>query len=756
MLGVWRRLGSALSGALVVAGAVGLGVLNPLVSRPGSSADVGPVAPSVVTYAADSFSRSVTGGWGTAQLGGNYEVSGGTAADYWVDGTTGFISTTAGGSSRLASLPDVSAQDIDLSFTVSPMSLAAGGSQYVYGVVRRARGSTEYRGQVRFTTSGGVGLRATVAVDGAERALGVETIITGLAYGPGTGIRVRMQAYGTYPTTIQLKAWREGDPEPGPWAYSVTDTEALLQEAGMIGIRVYVSSSSMVSPVTFGFADLVVTSIGPPPNLVWKPYLQQLRATGVVILWATWSGGTPEVRYGAGPALGLSAGGASRTLDALGIRFNRVALSGLQPETTYYYKVFNDGIDQSPDSTFSFRTGVPAGSPDAFTLLAFGDFGANTGTQRRLRNRMLGETFDFIITTGDNAYDFGSYQNFGANVFSIYGQIFPRAGVWPSPGNHDYLTASASPYLDLFDLPDQSFRPGDYERYYSFDYGWAHFVVVDSNNPLNVNDSDFTDDMFDWLRSDLARTTQPWKLIVFHHPAYSTGAHGSDPRVQSKLVPIFEAFKVDLVLTGHDHIYLRTFPLRGGQVTTAEQGGIVYVVTGAGSAADYGCGSAAWIAVSYCSLGRGVYNRITVGGNRLRLEAVDENGTIVDSLACSKPALTPTATPTPTSSPTPSPTPTPVSQVPSAASGLTATRAGSVRNQRINLGWVDNSGNEANFVVERSTDAVSWTILAILAANTTTYSDRDIQPATTYYYRVRATNAAGSSAYSNVASATTR
>jgi titin len=94
--------------------------------------------------------------------------------------------------------------------------------------------------------------------------------------------------------------------------------------------------------------------------------------------------------------------------------------------------------------------------------------------------------------------------------------------------------------------------------------------------------------------------------------------------------------------------------------------------------------------------------------------------------------------------------------VPSTPSALTATRAGGPRNQRINLGWVDNSSNEADFVVERSTDAVGWAVLAILPANTTAYSDWDVQPATTYYYRVKARNAGGSSGYSNVASATTR
>jgi hypothetical protein len=180
---------------------------------------------------------------------------------------------------------------------------------------------------------------------------------------------------------------------------------------------------------------------------------------------------------------------------------------------------------------------VSPGSPEGFTFLAFGDFGLNSSTQRRLRNHIAGDSFDFIISTGDNAYDLGSYQNFGANVFPIYREIFYRAGLWPSLGNHDYLTASASPYLDIFDLPVQGFRPADYERYYSFDYGAVHFVILDSNSSLNVNDADFSDDMFDWLRSDLGQTTQPWKVVVFHHPARTVRIRGFRPSSCRPLKP---------------------------------------------------------------------------------------------------------------------------------------------------------------------------------------------------------------------------
>src|SRR5206468_1888034 len=85
-------------------------------------------------------------------------------------------------------------------------------------------------------------------------------------------------------------------------------------------------------------------------------------------------------------------------------------------------------------------------------------------------------------------------------------------------------------------------------------------------------------------------------------------------------------------------------------------------------------------------------------------------------------------------------------------SNLTATAASA---SQINLAWSDNSANETQFKIERSSDGVSFTQTTTVAANVTTYSNTGLAAGTQYYYRVRANNAAGDSAYSNVANATT-
>jgi hypothetical protein len=78
-----------------------------------------------------------------------------------------------------------------------------------------------------------------------------------------------------------------------------------------------------------------------------------------------------------------------------------------------------------------------------------------------------------------------------------------------------------------------------------------------------------------------------------------------------------------------------------------------------------------------------------------------------------------------------------------------------VSSSQINLSWTDNSNNETGFKVERSKNGKGFSQLATVGANVTTYSDTGLNRTTTYYYRVRAVNAGGNSAYSNIASATT-
>jgi hypothetical protein len=220
------------------------------------------VASSLVTYASDTFTRTVVNNWGSASPTGGAWTLSGTAADYDVIGTTGTISTAAG-VSRSAILAAVSAQDVDLSFRFTTDKLTVGNSQYVYGVARRVSSNTYYRVILRIAPNGQVFLQASAVVSGVETGIGSAVLVPGLTYTPGAFIRVRVQLSGTNATTIQARAWADAGTEPATWQYTGTNSAAALQAAGGVGLQTYVSSAVTNGPVLTTYDDFLVTSIAP-------------------------------------------------------------------------------------------------------------------------------------------------------------------------------------------------------------------------------------------------------------------------------------------------------------------------------------------------------------------------------------------------------------------------------------------------------------------------------------------------------------
>lgn len=353
------------------------------------------------------------------------------------------------------------------------------------------------------------------------------------------------------------------------------------------------------------------------PGLIQRhPYLQSLVGTSLVIAWTTTGDVPGEVR------VGTSIFPATRHHLPSGGWQHEASISGLAPGATYSYTV---AVSGQPAYTASLRTAPTAGP---VTFVAFGDAGSGTAGQFAVRDRLAQTPFDLALVAGDIVYQSGTYEQFESRYFDVYAALIDHLPFYTAPGNHDYVTGHAAPYLDLFVLPRQALRPRDQERYYSFDYGDVHFVALDTEDPLYEVSSAASDDMADWLAADLAGTAKLWKVVFFHRPAYSSGLHGSQADVQARLVPLFEQGGVNLVIAGHDHDYERTVPIRGGAPAPASAGGIVYLVTGGGGAGVYPVGRSWFTAYS-----RSVHHftRLTLAGCQAQIEAVDTSGAVFDS-----------------------------------------------------------------------------------------------------------------------------
>jgi len=277
--------------------------------------------------ASDAFARTVSNGWGSATTGGAYTPDG-TAANYSVGGGTGNIVLPVAGNSRGASLTSVSVRDVDIRARIATDKLATGGgSQYAYLAVRQV-GTSAYRPKLIFSPSGQVSVHAGVVVNGAENSLGTAVTLAGVTHAANAFIWLRAQVTGVNPTTIQVKAWPDGQAEPSTWQFTATNSASTLQAAGAVGVSTYMSSTITNAPVRFSFDDLsaVVGGTGSPPPPPPPTYATDQFTRTLSNGWGSASSGGSYTLEG--NSANFSVGNGAGNMVLQGANFNRAAVLG--------------------------------------------------------------------------------------------------------------------------------------------------------------------------------------------------------------------------------------------------------------------------------------------------------------------------------------------------------------------------------------------------------------------------------------------
>jgi hypothetical protein len=310
-------------------------------------------------------------------------------------------------------------------------------------------------------------------------------------------------------------------------------------------------------------------------NKTRGPYLQRLTPQSVIVRWRTDVASQSKVCYGRNLI------SISTCLEDVSLKTeHRMEIFGLDANTRYFYMIGHESTALAgPDSSISFVTAPISGLSKNTRIWVLGDSGSANNDARAVRDGYLSysgsRAADFCLMLGDNAYNTGTDAEYQAALFEPYAQILGQCPLWSAIGNHDGYSANSAtqsgPYFDIFSFPRSAQAGGvasGTEAYYSFDYGQAHFVVLDSNGS-NRNASD---PMANWLRSDLQGTQAKWIIALWHHPPFTKGSHDSDSTVDSEgrmvemrqnILPILEEFGVDLVLSGHSHSYERSYLVDG-------------------------------------------------------------------------------------------------------------------------------------------------------------------------------------------------
>lgn len=203
----------------------------------------------------DTFARSVTTGWGTADVGGAWTASG-AGANFAVANGVGTVATAVG-QTKHAFLGEVSQNSAETQLVTSLDKAATGGGNYVTVLGRRIDAQNDYRAKVRVLSTGAVSAFLARNVAATETTLATTTV-AGLTYAPGDRLQVRVQVDGTSPTTLRMKVWKDGTAEPANWLLTTSDPTAALQAKGSVGLMTYVSASATNAPITASFDNLWV------------------------------------------------------------------------------------------------------------------------------------------------------------------------------------------------------------------------------------------------------------------------------------------------------------------------------------------------------------------------------------------------------------------------------------------------------------------------------------------------------------------
>jgi hypothetical protein len=299
-------------------------------------------------------------------------------------------------------------------------------------------------------------------------------------------------------------------------------------------------------------------------------------------------------------------------------------LKGLEPGTTYVYSV---GSGQDDWTELSEFTTAPDGNVP-FSFVYMGD--AQNGLDRW--GSLIEQAFlrrpdaAFWVMAGD-LVNRGAERDDWDDFFYNSANIYDRRQLVPALGNHEYHGGEPRLYLEQFTLPTNGPKTIDPEKAYSFSYSNAFFVVLDSNLPPETQT--------EWLDAELTASNATWKFVVYHHPSYSSGPNRDNPEIRTLWGDIFDKHHVDVALQGHDHAYLRTYPMKAGTRVNSPAEGTIYVVSVSGTKFyeqalhDY---------TEFGMTNTSTYQvlDVLISGNKLIYRAHDLDGNVLDEFTIEK------------------------------------------------------------------------------------------------------------------------
>lgn len=422
-----------------------------------------------------------------------------------------------------------------------------------------------------------------------------------------------MRAHFYFTTTLLLIALSgpvsAQQPPVGLWKFDdpgdLTRAESSAADHYWVTSEGGVSEDRTFTSVPDGDADF---SVRKAPYLIYAGTNAEME-----VHWQLYGTAGCTIEWGADTSYSLGSGATS---EYGADHQHTYTIDGLIPGTLYFYRMT---AAETYEYTGSFRA-APAGSETQVSFLAYGDTRTYPADHDAVAAAMISnytsdpdcQSFTLVVgdlvSSGNDEADWDT-EFFGSTYTNIQA-LLANAPYLSAMGNHE---GNGVLFQKYFPYP---FVAG---RYWSYDYGPAHFTVVDQYTSYSPGSP-----QLQWIEDDLAASNKPWKFIYLHEPGWSAGGHSNEIPVQDYIQPLCEEYGVSIVFAGHNHYYAR-----------ALVNGVHHVTTGGGGAPLYtpdpGYPYVVQTAKEYH------YCKVSIDGSALNFEAVKPDGTVLDAFISTGP-----------------------------------------------------------------------------------------------------------------------
>ena len=314
----------------------------------------------------------------------------------------------------------------------------------------------------------------------------------------------------------------------------------------------------------------------------------------------------------------------TQTDSGIALRINKVLLKDLTPSTTYYYQV-GDGGKWS--ETLSFTT-ASGDSKAATNFFVFADIqSSDTANLNAAIKNVTGSelVYSFGVQTGDAIDNVQNYTAYWRPYLTeMNGAALAGINMIHVLGNHEYYgDIKGETSKAVFDLPESA-----QGSYYSFEYGNVYVGVINNGGSVTA--------AVEEMKADAAKSDCAWKAVVLHEPIYGTESTMAD-ETRLAVTKAMEDAGIDVVFSGDDHAYARTFPMLGDKVSEDESEGVVYYIAGDLSSKDneYHAQDYFAKAIPHAEYG-GMYLSVQADADKMLINAYKYDGTLLDSYAIEK------------------------------------------------------------------------------------------------------------------------